>query len=179
LRFPYTIECTPAPLTLTIRPKPDWHAVIGLAWLAYFLYQVFGVDWQRVRVQDHLFDLVVLGVFTVATVLSFIRRERIEIYPDRMVWRRTYFGVTRSKEARLEDVFGAEWSEAQDRGEGGRVPEHVEFYVPGATVKACYGFSFEDYDRMREDIRGMYPDLIKRWGRARIQSKDFTLLNLS
>ena len=179
LRVPYTIDCTPAPVTITVRHKLNWQALLGVAWVAVVFYPIFGVDWRHVRVQDHRLDIIVVAVATFAFFLSLIRRERIEIYPDRMVWRRTYFGITNSTEAPLEDVIGAEWSEGNERGEGDKEPDHVVFYLPGGSVKSCRGFTFEDFDRMREDIRLMYPDLIKRWGRARVRSKDFTLLNLT
>ena len=42
----------------------------------------------------------------------------------------------------------------------------------------CYGFTFEEFDSMREYIRTMYPDLIRRRRRASIRSKEFTPLNL-
>lgn len=47
------------------------------------------------------------------------------------------------------------------------------------SVKACYGFTFDDFDKMRQDIGRMYPELMKRWGRSTVRSKDLTLLNLS
>jgi hypothetical protein len=111
--------------------------------------------------------------------MSFIRRERVEIYSEQMVWRKTYFGITRSKAAPLADVLGAEWSEGEERHRRGKGPDYVEFFLPSGSVKACYGFTFDDFDRMREDIRTMFPQLIDRWGHGTVRSKEFTLLNLS
>jgi hypothetical protein len=64
----------------------------------------------------------------VAVLLSLIRRERIEIYPDRMVWNKTYFGITRSNAAPLADVLGADWSEGEQKGRS-KTPDHVELVV--------------------------------------------------
>lgn len=111
--------------------------------------------------------------------MAFIRRERIEIYSDQMVWRKTYFGITRSNAAPLDDILGAEWNEGEQRGRQGKGPDYVEFYLPDRSVKACFGFTFDDFDRMCEDIRTMYPQLINRWGKSTVRSKTLTLLNLS
>lgn len=176
--MPYTVSCDPAPLTFTIRPKFDWQYVLSLGWVGFVGYQVFFVGWHKV-LTDNAFDLFAFGLVSFGLLLSFIRRERIEIYPDEIVWRKTYFGFTRSNSAALADVHGAEWCEGEQRGRQGKGPDYVEFYLLTGSVKACFGFTFEDFDRMREDIRSMYPDVIKRWGRATVRSKDFTLLNLS
>ena len=113
-----------------------------------------------------------------AILLALIRRERIEIYPDRMVWSKTYFGVTRSKTAPLADVLGAEWNEGEQQRRF-KTPDHVEFYLSTGSVKACYRFTFDEFDKMRQDIGSMYPELIKTCGRAAVHSKNLTLLNLS
>jgi hypothetical protein len=60
-----------------------------------------------------------------------------------------------------------------------KTPDHVEFYLPAEVVKACYGFTFDEFEKMRQEIGSMYPELTKRWGRATVRSKDLTLLNLS
>jgi len=114
-----------------------------------------------------------------AAILSHVRRERIEIYSDQMIWRRTYFGVTSSKTAPLGEVFGAEWIEGDEDNRRRRGPDHVEFYLATGTIKACFGITFEEFDHMRDDIRAMYPDLVKRWGQSSLRSKEFTLLNLN
>ena len=176
--MPYTVSCTPAPLTFTIRPRFDWQFLFSIAWVCFVGYQVIFVGWRTFRSAD-VFDFVIFGCVSVAVLLSLIRRERIEIYPDHMVWSKTYFGFTRSNVAALADILGAEWSEGEQRGRQGKGPDYVEFYLPTGSVKACYGFTFDDFDRMREDIRSMYPALIKRWGRSTMRSKTLTLLNLS
>ena len=139
-------------------------------------YEVFSGAW-RIHSSD-VFDIVIFASVSVAILLSLIRRERIEIYPDRMVWSKTYFGITRSKAAPLPDVLGAEWNEGEQQGRS-KTPDHVEFYLSTGSVKACYGCTFEEFEKMRQDIGSMYPALIKRWGRATVRSKNLTLLNLS
>lgn len=176
--MPFKVSCTPAPVTITIQPKYEWQILVTIAWIAYAGYQTVYVGWRRVLEHD-LLDLILLLLITSGILLSFIRRERLEIYPDQMVWRRTYFGFSRSETARIEDVLGAEWSEGEQRGRHGKGPDYVEFYLTNGSVKACFGFTFDDFDRMRGDIGTMYPSLIKRWGNARVRSKSFTLLNLS
>lgn len=176
--MPYTVSCSPAPVTFTVRPRLGWQSVLGIAWICFIAYQLLFLGWQKSRSYD-LFDIVVLAVISLSVLQSFIRRERIEIYPDQMVWCKTYFGFTRSKNAPLSDVLGAEWNEGEERGRYGKGPDYVEFYLPNGSVKACYGFTFDDFERMRNDIRPMYPEVIKRWGESTTRSKDFTLLNLS
>jgi len=171
------LSCSPAPLTFTIRPRFDWMSVLSIAWVGFIAYQTF-FGGHKTRSYDP-FDIVVFALISFFALLSFIRRERIEIYPDRMVWRKTYFGLTRSKSAPLSDVLGAEWNEGSDQGERRKGPDYLEFFLPGGSVKACYGFTFDDFDKMRNDIRPMYPDVIKRWGQSTIRSKTLTLLNLS
>ena len=172
--MPYTVDCTPAPVTITIRPNFNWNILLALAWVCFVGYGVLYAGWHY-----DIGALVVYALTSLGMVLSFVRRERIEIYPDQMVWRKTYFGLTRSKSALLGDVLAAEWCEGEERGREHKGPDYIEFYLTTDSVKACFGFTFEEFDRMREDIRSMYPDLVKRWGNARIRSKDFTLLNLS
>jgi hypothetical protein len=152
--------------------------VLGIAWICFIAYQVVLVGWRETRSYD-VFDLVGLALISFTVFLSFIRRERIEIYPDQMVWRKTYFGFTRSKAAPLSDVLGAEWNEGEQEGRRGKGPDYVEFYLPNGSVKACYGFTFDDFDRMRNDISPMYPDVIRRWGQSTTRSKTLTLLNLT
>ncbi len=176
--MPYTVSCNPAPLTFTIRPRFDWKSVMGIAWICFVAYRIGLIGWDKTRSTDP-FGIIVLALISSFVLLSFIRRERIEIYPDRMVWRKTYFGVTRSQAAPLSDVLGAEWNEGAEQAERGKGPDYVEFFLPNGSVKACYGFTFDDFDHMRNDIRPMYPDLIRRWGQSTIRSKSFTLLNLS
>ena len=48
-----------------------------------------------------------------------------------------------------------------------------------ATNRARSGLTFDEFVRMREEIRSMYPALVKRWGQSSVRSKDFTLLNLT
>jgi hypothetical protein len=90
------------------------------------------------------FTLAIFGLVLVTTVLSLIRRERIEIYSERMVWRRTYFAITRSTESPVDEVLGAEWREGDDRGES-KGPTYLEFFLPGNSVKAGFGLTFEDF----------------------------------
>jgi hypothetical protein len=142
-----------------------------MAWTCFVAYKLF-VD-HRADVVDVAFSA---GI-SLLVLLSLIRRERIEIYSDQMVWRNTYFGITRSTSAPLADILGAEWSEGEPT-RGGKRPDYVEFFLPTGSVKSCYGLTFEEFDQMREDIRTMYPELIHRWGRSSVRSKDLTLLNL-
>lgn len=165
-------------MTITIHPKLGWQVLPGVIWIAFVVFRIFAGDWRRLISGDVMINTIFFALLSVAALLSLIRRERVEIYPDQMVWRKTYFGFTRSRSAPLADVLGAEWNEGQQQRDG-KAPDYVEFYLPAGTVKACYGFTFDEFDRMREDIRTMYPDLIKRWGRATVRSKDLTLLNLS
>src|SRR5512146_137834 len=152
---PYTVGCTPAPLTFTIRPKMQWQALLALAWLAFVGYQLYTHDLRRIAEPESIFDTVVFALVSLGAVLTLIRRERIEVYSEQMVWRKTYFGFTRSTSAPLNDVMGAEWNEGQDR-RGGKAPDYVNFYLAdGRTVTGCIGFTFEDFDRFREDIRSM------------------------
>jgi hypothetical protein len=175
---PYTVNCNPAPLTFTIRPKFGWQFLLGIGWVSFIGYQIFFLGWSEVS-SDNLFELVIFVTVSFGICMALIRRERIEIYSEQMVWRKTYFGITRSDAAPLDDVLGAEWNEGEQRGRQGKRPDYVEFYLPDRSVKACFGFSFDDFDRMREDIRTMYPQLVNRWGRAAVRSKDLTLLNLN
>lgn len=174
----YTIDCSPAPLTFNIRPKFDWQLVVGIAWICFIAYEFVFAGWRKIWDYDPL-DLILFALISFSVVLSFIRRERIEIYPDQMIWRKTYFGFTHSKAAPLSDVLAAEWNEGEQEGRRGKRPDYVEFYLPNGSVKACYGFTFDDFDRMRNAIRGMYPELTKRWGQSTLRSKTLTLLNLS
>jgi hypothetical protein len=150
--------------------------MVGIGWICFIAYQLVGQHETR---SYNLFDWSAFALISISILLSFIRRERIEIYPDQMVWRKTYFGLTSSNTAPLSDVLGAEWNEGEQEGRRGKGPDYVEFYLPNGSVKACYGFTFDDFDRMRNDIRPMYPDVIKRWGQSTIRSKTLTLLNLS
>jgi len=152
-------------------------SVLSIAWIGFIVYEV-SLGWQKTRSYDP-FDIIVLALVSLSALLSFIRRERIEIYPEQMVWRKTCFGVTRSKAAPLSDVLGAEWNEGAEQGERRKGPDYVEFFLPNGSVKACYGFTFDDFDKMRNYIRPMYPDVIKRWSQSTIRSKTLTLLNLS
>lgn len=176
--MPYRVGCTPAPLTFTIRPRFEWRFLLGVGWICFVGYQVFTAGWSGIRSAD-VFEIVIFFAVSAALLLALIRRERIDIYPDRMVWSKTYFGITRSKVAPLADVLGAEWNEGEQRGRQGKGPDYVEFYLSTGSVKACYGFTFDDFDKMRQDIGRMYPELMKRWGRSTVRSKDLTLLNLS
>ncbi len=176
--MPYAVNYSPAPLTLNIRPRLNWRLFLTVAWLGFIAYQTLLVNRRKVG-SYNVFDIVILIGISTVILLSFLRRERIEIYPDQMVWRTTYFGVTRSKAAPLADVLGAEWNEGEQPGRYGKGQDYVEFYFRAGSIKACYGFTFDEFDKMREDIRAMYPDLIKRWGHSPARSKDLTLLNLS
>ena len=177
--MPYTVGCTPAPLTFTIRPKMQWQALLALAWLAFVGYRIYVHDWRRIAEPDTIFDTVIFALVSLGALLSFIRRERIEVYSEQMVWRKTYFGLTRSNSAPLNNVMGAEWNEGRNQRDG-RAPDYVNFYLAdGRTIKACIGFTFDDFDRFREDIRSMFPDVIKRWGHSSVTSKSLTLLNLN
>lgn len=176
--MPYTVDCSPAPLTFNIRPKFGWQSLLGIAWICFIAYEISLVSWRKIGSHDP-FNLTMFALISFSVILSFIRRERIEIYPDQMIWRKTYFGFTRSKASPLSDVLAAEWNEGDQEGRRSKGPDYVEFYLPNGSVKACYGFTFDDFDRMRNEIRGMYPDLIKRWSQSTTRSKTFTLLNLS
>src|SRR5260370_26224749 len=131
--MPYSVSCTPAPLTLTTRTRFAWQSALGIAWICFVAYQVV-IGWRETRSYD-LFDFVLLSLISFSILLSFIRRERIEIYPDQMVWRKTYFGFTHSKAAPLSDVLGAEWNEGEQAGRRGKGPDYVEFYLPNGSVK--------------------------------------------
>ncbi len=177
--MPYSLGCTPAPLTFTIRPKMAWQSLLSLSWFAFTGYQIYVHDWHRLAAPNRIFDTVLYALVSLGALVAFIRRERIEVYSEQMVWRKTYFGFTRSKAAPLNDVLAAEWNEGEDR-RSGKAPDNVKFYLAdGRTITACVGFTFDEFDRFREDIRSMFPDLIKRWGNANVASKDLTLLNLS
>ncbi|MGE5324893.1 MAG: hypothetical protein ACM3SW_18640 [Actinomycetota bacterium] len=175
--MPYTVDCSPAPLTFSVRPKVDWLSVLSIAWVCFVAYEAFA-NWRKIGSYDP-FDLTIFVLASLSVVLSFIRHERIEIYPDQMIWRKTYFGFTRSRSAPLSDVLAAEWNEGDQDEMRRKGPDYVEFYLPNGSVKACYGFTFDDFDRMRNEIRGMYPDVVKRWSQSTTHSKTFTLLNLS
>ncbi len=179
--MPYTVGCTPAPLTFTIRPRFDWQVLFSIGWLCFFGYYAYAayVTGGRSVHSDNIFNVALFTVTAFAGLLVLIRRERIEIYSEQMVWRKTYFGITRSRSAPLDDVLGAEWCEGQQQGRHGKGPDYVEFFLTNGSIKACFGLSFDDFDRMREDIRSSFPELVKRWGRATVQSKDLTLLNLN
>jgi hypothetical protein len=171
----YTVGCTPAPLTFTIRPKFDWHNLLTIAWMVLIVY----MGWQNRHSLDY-FSIVIFGFIVVTSLLAFVRRERIEIYSERMAWRKTYFAITRSKEAPLDEVLGAEWREGNEGGRGkNRAPDYLEFFLSTGSVKAGFGLTFDEFDRMRYEIGTMFPSLIKRWGTSSIRSKDFTLLNLN
>ena len=175
----YTIGCSPAPLTFTIRPKFDWRMLPSIIWFAVLSYTIASFGWRKVSV-DGIFNIAIFGAISVTALLALIRRERIEIYSERMVWRKTYFGITRSKESPLDDVLGAEWKEGDEgaRGEN-KGPSYIEFFLPSSSVKAGFGLSFDEFDRMREEIRTMFPKLIERWGTSSVRSSAFTLLNLN
>lgn len=134
--MPYTVGCTPAPLTLTIHPKLGWQSLLGIAWICFVGYQVVFVDWPKTR---DILGYILFAIISFSVLLSFIRRERIEIYPDQMVWRKTYFGFTRSNAAPLSDVLGAEWNEGEQRGRQGKGPDYVEFYLSNGSVKRAMG----------------------------------------
>jgi hypothetical protein len=176
--MPYTVSCDPAPLTFTIRPPFNWEYFVTFAWFCFIGYEVFSDPRSKVQ-SDHIFDLFVCALVSFAVLLSFVRRERIEVYPDRMVWSRTYFGFTRSNAAPITDILAADWSEGEPHGRHGKGPDYVEFYLPTGSVKTCFGFTFAEFDSMREDIRSTYPELVKRWGGPKVRSKTLTLLNLS
>lgn len=179
---PYTAGCNPAPLTLTIYPKLDWRILASIAWLSFFGYSGYKsfVAGGRAIHWGNILSIIIYEMAALVGLLAMIRRERIEIYSNQMIWRKTYFGVTSSKAAPLADVLGAEWIEHNNSdGDGGKGPDYVEFTLPGGTVKACFGLSFDEFDRMREDIRSMYPELITRWGKLTVRSKHFTMLNLN
>lgn len=179
--MPYTVGYAPAPLTFAIRPKIDWRTLLVLLWFCYTGYHALEI-FRTARRIDHppdILGLVIFAAATVVAVLSLLRRERIEFYADRVVWRRTYLGVSGSRQAPLAEVVAAQWSEGDDRGRRGKGPDYVEFFLSTGSVQACFGLSFEEWERMREDIRQMYPNLVKRWGAASIHSKDLTLLNLN
>jgi hypothetical protein len=163
-------------LTFTIRPGFGWRYVVGIAWSCFVGYQIV-LNYQRAS--HNKLAAVMIALISLSVLLSFIRRERIEIYPDRMVWRATYFGFTHTETAPLSDVLGAEWyeGEREDRRDYGQ--DYVEFFLPDGSVKACYGLTFDEFDQMRNDIRPMYPDVIRRWGQSTTRSKTLTLLNLS
>lgn len=175
--MPYTVSCTPAPLTFTIRPRFDWQFLVGIAWGCFLAYQMLSVGWRYLR-SANVSDIAIAVVTSVVVLVSLIRRERIEIYPDHMVWRKNYFGITRLKAAPLAEILGADWTEGEQRGRRGKAPDYVEFYLTSGSVKACFGFNFEDFDRMREDIRRMYPGFVNGWARSSVRSKSLTLLNL-
>lgn len=178
--MPYTVGCTPAPLTFTIRPKMQWQSLLTLAWFAFIGYEFFVHHrWNRLAAPDQIFDTIMYSLVSLGALVALIRRERIEVYSEQMVWRKTYFGFTTSTSAPLNDVMGAEWNEGKDR-RGGKAPNYVSFYLAdGRTITGCIGLTFDDFDRFREDIRSMFPDVIKRWGRPGVTSKNLTLLNLS
>ena len=173
--MPFTISPTPAPITISIRPRWDWKILLTV--LSGFLY-IFLTD-PRSWGGDRVFDSIFMAFILVGAVLYLIRRERIEVYPDQIVWNWTYFGITRKKSAPSVDVLGVEWNEGERQGRRGKGPDYVEFYLPDSSVKTCFGFTFDEFDEMRTAIGSMYPELIKRWGSSTIRSKDFTLLNLT
>lgn len=178
--MPYSVGCSPAPLTVSITPRYNWQLPLSVAWVGFVGYRVFE-EKGRINHFDYFFDLAFYGLITLGILLSFIRRERIEIYPDQMIWSKTYFGFTQSTSAPVADVLTIEWNEGEQRGHWrqSKGPDYVEFYLSSGSVKACFGFTFDEFEKMREDIRSMYPDLVKRWGSSTVRSKDFTLLNLS
>jgi hypothetical protein len=176
--MPYTLGCSPAPLTFTIRPRFGWQSAVSIAWFGFVVYAVISGGRSKIHSND-LFEIVLYALISFSVIVSFIRRERIEIYPDQMVWCKTYFGFTRSNAARLSDVRGAEWNQGQDEERQHKGPDYVELFHTTGSVKACYGFTFDDFDRMRNDIRSVYPDVIRRWGQSTPRSKTLTLLNLS
>lgn len=176
--MPYTVSCSPAPVTFTIKMRIGWQWLGSVAYVCGFAFWLWRGYWRDFAWERSYQELLLL-IFAVIAVLGFIRRERVEVYPDRIVWRKTYFGISRSKAVPISDVNAVEWCEGDDTGHGNKTPDYVAFYLPSETVKACYGFTFEDFERMREDIRGLFPDLVKRWGNASVRSKEFTLLNLS
>lgn len=179
--MPYTVGCTPAPLTFTIRPKFDWKILVSIGWLSFFGYYAYAayVTGGKSVHSDNIFNVALFTVAAFAGMLSLIRRERIEVYSEQMIWRKTYFGITRSRSAPLADVLGAEWTEGEQRGRHGKGPDYVEFFLPDRSVKACFGLSFDEFDRMRGDIGSSFPELIRRWGRPKVRLKDLTLLNLN
>src|SRR5260370_7563391 len=107
--MPYSVSCTPAPLTFTIRTRFAWQSALGIAWICFVAYQVV-IVWRETRSYD-LFVFVLLSLISFSILLSFIRRDRIQIYPDQIVWRKTYFAFTPSKAAPLSDILRANCNE--------------------------------------------------------------------
>lgn len=173
--MPFTVEYAPAPLNFNIRRGLNWKMLLSIPVELFILYWLFVDSMEHPKRLAS--DIVILALSFAATILGFIRRENIQIYSDRIVWRRTYFGFPYERSAPLSDVVGADWMEGKQHGED-KSPDYVEFFLPDTSIRACYGFTFEEFDSMREHIRTMFPDLIKRWGSSSVRSRELTLLNL-
>jgi hypothetical protein len=170
---PFTVSCSPAPLTFTI--WPNWQKTIykSLGSIAFVAFYFLSNKVQRNSSLDWFLPTATLmGLFVL------IRRERIEIYSDSLIFHRLYLGISRTKSVPFAEVLGVEWHEANEEGES-KSPSYLEFYTLADSIRAGITLSFEEYEQFREQVRMMYPELGRRWGKAVVRSKDLTLLNLS
>ena len=172
--MPFEVSAAPAPLTFTIRPRFGWQGAVSILWFLVITYLIFNDGESNILLIKLLVWLFLF--FGLIWFLSLFRRERIEIYPDEMVWKKTTFGITTLKRTPLEDVRAAQWNESDERSERG--PSYIAFYVPGGIVRAGFTLTFEEFNLFREQIHGMYPALYDRWATAGVQSDGLTLLNL-
>jgi hypothetical protein len=169
---PFSVSASPAPLTFTV--WPNWKSLLyGSLGLIGFAGFYFFTD----RIPKDTTRALFLAIGGVTTLYAMVRRERIEIYPDSITFRKLYLGIPTSKSVRLDEVLGLEWNEGNDEGKD-RSPSYLEFYTTLGSIKAGFSLSFEEYEKFREEVRMLYPQLDSRWGNARVRSKHLTLLNL-
>ena len=160
-------------MTFTIWPNWKKTAYGSISWLVFLCIYFFTNRIERV-------DTVTLyiSIGSIIGLIAIIRRERIEIYPDSIIIRQLYLGIPRTRSAPFNEVLGVEWNEGNDRRED-RSPSYLEFYTSSGSIRGGYTLTFEEYEVFRAQVRMMYPELDKRWGKAVIRSKDLTLLNLT
>jgi hypothetical protein len=169
---PFTVSASPAPLTFTLSASLK-NVLFGSVGLIVSVSSY--VFTQEIPKSSTLNFFFVLGSVTALNAL--IRRERIEIYPDSLRFRKIYFGIPMTKSILVDEVLGLEWVEGNEEGKN-RSPSYLEFYTTQGSIKAGYSLTFEEYERFRGEVRMLYPHLDIRWDEARVRSKDFTLLNL-
>ncbi len=130
--MPYTVSCTPAPLTFTIRPSFGWQFLSSIAWVCFIGYQLIFVGLRNTLRSAGVFGFVIFGCISGAILLSLIRRERIEIYPSHMIWSKTYFGFTRSPLLRSPRYLGPSGAKANSREKKAKDQITLSFiYRPG------------------------------------------------
>ena len=66
--MPYTVGCTPAPVTFTIRPRFGWQFLLSIAWVCFIGYEMIFVDWRTFRSAD-IFNVVIFVCVSVAVLL--------------------------------------------------------------------------------------------------------------